>query len=182
MTSDKTPDNDKLDSFAQAMQDVKPLEQPNKVQHNKNRPSTRPTQSLKDEQQVLVDMLSEPDDLTSIATGDELFFARNGLQHKVVKRLKRGELAIQAELDLHRLTKLEARQEVIAFLHHCKQNDLRQIRIVHGKGHGSKGKIPVLKTLVNHWLQQRDEVLAFCSARPCDGGTGAIYVLLKALK
>jgi len=182
MTSDKIPDNEKLDAFAQAMQDVTPLAQPNKIQHNRNRPSARPTQSLKDEQQVLVDMLSEPDDLTSIATGDELFFAQNGLQHKVIKRLKRGELAIQAELDLHRLTKLEARQEVIAFLNHCRHNDLRQIRIVHGKGHGSKGKIPVLKTLVNHWLQQRDEVLAFCSARPCDGGTGAIYVLLKAMK
>jgi len=172
-------DNDNPESFEDAMKGVNPLEQPNRVQHGKSKPSTRPKQSMQDDQQVLIDMLSEPDDLTSIQTGDELFFARDGLQHKVIKRLKRGELSIQAELDLHRLTKLEARTEVIAFLSYCAQNNFKQVRIVHGKGLGSKGKIPVLKTLLNHWLQQRDEILAFCSARPCDGGTGAIYVLLK---
>jgi len=176
MTSSK----DNSDSFEEAMKGVKPIAQPNRVQHAKTRPSTRPKQSIKDDEQVLVDMLSEPDDLTSIETGDELFFARNGLQQKVIKRLKRGELSIQAELDLHRLTKAEARLEVVAFLNHCKKNNFKQVRIVHGKGHGSPGKIPVLKTLVNHWLQQRDEVLAFSSTRPCDGGTGAIYVLLKS--
>lgn len=175
-----TSDNDKNDTFAEAMKDVNPIEQPNRIQRTKNRPSTRPKQSQLDNEQILVDMLQEPDDLSSIETGDELFFARDGLQHKVIKRLKRGELSIQAELDLHRLTKLEARQEVVQFLDYCRQNNFKQIRIVHGKGHGSVGKIPVLKTLVNHWLQQRDEVLAFCSARPCDGGTGAIYVLLKS--
>lgn len=174
-----TTDNDKNDSFEDAMKDVNPLDQPNRIQHKKSKPSTRPKQSNMDDEQVLVDMLQEPDDLSSIETGDELFFARDGLQHKVIKRLKRGELSIQAELDLHRLTKLEARLEVAAFLNYCQQNNFKHIRIVHGKGHGSKGKIPVLKTLVNHWLQQRDEVLAFCSARACDGGTGAIYVLLK---
>ena len=174
-----TNDNNNKKDFLEAMKDVNPIEQSNRVQHKKNRPSTRPIQSLRDDQQVLVDMLSEPDDLSSIETGDELFFSRSGLQHKLIKRLKRGELSIQAELDLHRLTKKEAREEVIHFLHYCQQNNFRQIRIIHGKGHGSKGKIPVLKTLINHWLQQRDDILAFCSARPCDGGTGAIYVLLK---
>ncbi len=174
-----TTDNNKNNDFLNAMKGVNPIEQSNRVQHKKIKPSTRPTQSLRDSKQVLVDMLNEPDDLSSIATGDELFFARDGLQHKVIKRLKRGELSIQAELDLHRLTKKEAREAVVEFLHYCTSNNLKQIRIVHGKGHGSPGKIPILKTLVNHWLQQRDEILAFCSARPCDGGTGAIYVLLR---
>ncbi len=174
-----TTDNNNNDDFLKAMKDVNPIEQSNRVQHKKNKPSTRPTQTLQDDKQVLIDMLSEPDDLSSIATGDELFFARTGLQHKVIKRLKRGELSIQAELDLHQLTKKEAREAVGEFLHYCTSNNLKQVRIVHGKGHGSPGKIPVLKTLVNHWLQQRDEILAFCSARPCDGGTGAIYVLLR---
>ncbi len=174
-----TSNHDNNNPFEEAMKGVKPIAQPNRMQHKKNKPSTRPQQSIQDEQQVLVDMLSDPEDLSSIATGDELFFARHGLQQKVIKRLKRGELSIQAELDLHRLTKLEARVEVVAFLQYCAQNNFKQVRIVHGKGHGSVGKIPVLKTLVNHWLQQRDEVLAFCSARPCDGGTGAIYLLLR---
>jgi DNA-nicking Smr family endonuclease len=54
------------------------------------------------------------------------------------------------------------------------------IRIIHGKGKRSRNnKGPVIKTKVNHWLRQRDDVLAFCSARPIDGGTGAIYVLLR---
>lgn len=174
-----TTDNDKNDSFEDAMKDVTPIEQPNRIQHAKSKPSARPKRTNHEDQQVFADLLSEPDDLSSIETGDELFFARDGLQHKVIKRLKRGELSCQAELDLHRLTKLEARQEIIQFLNYCSDNNFKQIRIVHGKGLGSKNKIPVLKTLVNHWLQQRDEVLAFCSARPCDGGTGAIYVLLR---
>ncbi|NIW87182.1 MAG: DNA mismatch repair protein MutS, partial [Gammaproteobacteria bacterium] len=61
----------------------------------------------------------------------------------------------------------------------CRARQLRCVRVVHGKGHGSLHKLPVLKTKVQGWLRQRDEVLAFCSARPVDGGTGAVYVLLK---
>jgi len=177
-----TTDDKNTDDFMDAMKGVNPLESANRIQHKKIKPSTRPQQSFRDEQQVLIDMLSEPDDLSSIATGDELFFARDGLQHKVIKRLKRGELSIQAELDLHRLNKKEAREAIVEFFHYCTQNNFKQVRIIHGKGHGSQGKIPVLKTLVNHWLQQKDEILAFCSARPCDGGTGAVYVLLKRSK
>jgi len=174
-----TTDNDNNDSFEEAMKGVKRIDQPNRIQHKNTKPSTRPKRTTIDDDYLHADILSEPDDLMSIETGDELFFARDGLQHKVIKRLKRGELNNQAELDLHRLTKLEARQEVVQFLNYCSQNNFKQVRIVHGKGLGSQGKIPVLKTLVNHWLQQRDEVLAFCSARPCDGGTGAVYVLLR---
>lgn len=173
----KNKDDKKL--FRDAMRDVRPMESNEKVQHGKKRPSTRPLFKQKDEQQVIQDMLSEPIDLAEIETGDELFFAREGLQYKVLKRLRRGELSMQAELDLHRMTKVQAREAVVYFLQQCRQQGLRQIRIVHGKGHGSPGKIPVLKTLINHWLKQRDDVLAFCSARPVDGGTGAIYVILR---
>lgn len=174
-----TTDNDKKDSFAKAMEGVTPINQPNRVQHPQTKPSARPKRTKMEENNELADMLSEPDDLSSIQTDDELFFTRNGLQNKVIKRLKRGEQTAQAELDLHRLTKLEARQEVLQFLNYCSENNFKHVRIVHGKGFGSKGKIPVLKTLINHWLRQCDEVLAFCSAQPRDGGTGALYVLLR---
>jgi len=175
-----TTDHDKYDSFEEAMQNVNRIDQPNRIQHKKAKPSARPKRSNNDAEQFQANMLSEPEDLTSIETGEELFFVRDGIQQKVIKRLKRGELSGQAELDLHRLTKLEARLEVVQFLKYCGENNFKHVRIVHGKGLGSKGKIPVLKTLVNHWLQQCDEVLAFCSARPCDGGTGALYVLLRS--
>jgi len=72
-----------------------------------------------------------------------------------------------------------ARKSLSSFLATCGALDNRCIKIIHGKGRGSKGKQPVLKNRLNYWLQQRDDILAFCSARPVDGGTGAVYVLLK---
>jgi DNA-nicking Smr family endonuclease len=73
----------------------------------------------------------------------------------------------------------EARHHVATFLAECLVHDCRCVRIVHGKGHGSPGRIPVLKRLVLGWLSQRQEVLAFCQARTVDGGAGAVVVLLS---
>jgi DNA-nicking Smr family endonuclease len=114
-----------------------------------------------------------------LETGVELLFARNGLQHSVLRKLRRGQFSVAAELDLHGLRVEEARQELGQFLLHCRLTHKQCVRIIHGKGNRSHRQQPVLKGKVNHWLRQRDEVLAFCSARPIDGGTGAIYVLLK---
>ena len=101
------------------------------------------------------------------------------LQQKLLKQLRRGQLTITAELDLHGYIVADARIALTEFLTDCRRHGDRCVRIVHGKGHGSRQKLPVLKNKVNTWLQQRDEILAFCSARPADGGTGAVYVLLK---
>ncbi|MEZ5671388.1 MAG: Smr/MutS family protein [Thiotrichaceae bacterium] len=90
-----------------------------------------------------------------------------------------GQFSISAELDLHGLIVSQAREAVVDFLHYCRDRSLRCVRIVHGKGYGSWQKQPILKGKLNHWLRQRDEVLAFCPARGVDGGTGAVYVLLK---
>ena len=171
--------NDEHDLFRKAMGDVRPIKQVKRISPEKSRPSPRPRQQELDDQQVLEDMLSDPADLSEVETGDELVFCRNGVQHKTFKKLRRGDFAQEAELDLHGKTVDEARTAIVSFLHECRQYKLRCVRIIHGKGHGSFNKQPVLKTHVNHWLQQRDEVLAFCSARPADGGTGAMYVLLK---
>ncbi len=113
-------------------------------------------------------------------TGEELSFVRPGLSRQILRRLRRGEWVSQAELDLHGLTKLEAKIELVNFLFGCGRRGIRCIRIIHGKGLRSKNREPVLKLHVRHWLMQRDEVLAFVQARPVDGGGGAVMVLLKS--
>ncbi len=138
-----------------------------------------PEQSLRDEQAVLDDLLSDAEPFPELETGEELIFARPGLQHNVLRRLRRGQFLVQAELDLHGCTVAEAEQLTAGFLHQARKRRWRCVRIVHGKGRCSVGQLPVLKGKVNAWLRRRDEVLAFCSARPVDGGTGAVYVLLK---
>jgi len=114
-------------------------------------------------------------------TGEELLHVRPGLQQTVIRKLRRGQYAIEAELDLHGATVTQAREAVDEFLGAARERGKRCVRIIHGKGHSSVGKMPVLKGKVNSWLRQKDEVLAFCSARPNDGGTGAVYVLLKRI-
>jgi DNA-nicking Smr family endonuclease len=107
-------------------------------------------------------------------------YIRPGLPRQTLRRLRRGDWHTQAELDLHGLTKIEAKHELVEFLHECKRRGVRCIRIIHGKGLRSKNREPVLKQHVRHWLMQRDEVLAFVQARPVDGGSGAVMVLLKS--
>ena len=164
--------------FRDSVGDIKPLDS-DTVKHESKRPGPYPRQRQRDDEQVKIDMMSDHLDIDEVETGDELLFVRKGLQHKTVKRLRRGEFAIDAELDLHGQTVDEARQLLANFIPACQAAGKRCVRIIHGKGHGSFQKKPVLKNKVNMWLQQRDDVLAFCSARPNDGGTGAVYVLLK---
>ena len=180
LTMSKKPsksDNDE-DLFREVVGDVRPLEQ-DKVGPYMKKPPAHPIKRQEDEQQVIRDMMSDPIDLDEIETGEELLFARPGVQPNVMRKLRRGQLSIEAELDLHRMTSDEARQAIAGFLPQMRQDGKRCVRIIHGKGHGSYNKMPVLKSKLNYWLRQRDEVLAFCSARPVDGGTGALYILLK---
>jgi len=143
--------------------------------------STKPDQQIKDEEhdRVIDDMFSEEYEPADIERGDELFFSRPGVSRADLRKLKKGLINIQGELDLHGLTVAIAREQLASYLHHCQQTGKRCVRIIHGKGRGSVQGKPVIKNKVNIWLRQRDEVLAFCSARQNDGGTGAIYLLLK---
>jgi len=174
---DKISSEDK-NLFREAVAGTVPLEQQRVTPHRTPVPA-RPRQREEDEARVLDDMLSGDLDPAEMETGEELLYCRSGLQHGVLKKLRRGHYAVEAELDLHGLRVEEARQALTAFLHDALARRLKTVRIIHGKGHGSLHKLPVLKGKVNHWLRQREEVLAFCSARPVDGGTGAIYVLLR---
>jgi DNA-nicking Smr family endonuclease len=136
-------------------------------------------QRLEDEKRVIDEMFSEGFEPADLETGEELGFFRPGVSNSVFRKLRRGQLSIQGELDLHGLRVAEAKTVLAQYLHDCLRLEKRCVRIIHGKGHGSLHGQPVIKNKVNVWLRQRDEVLAFCTARQTDGGTGAIYVLLK---
>jgi DNA-nicking Smr family endonuclease len=109
----------------------------------------------------------------------EQLFVRPGLQQKQVKRLRRGQFPIAAEADLHGTRIHEARLLLEEFLRDCRADGLRCVRVIHGKGLGSRDGQAVLKWEVDGWLRRHDGVMAFCTAQPRDGGTGAVYVLLK---
>ena len=130
--------------------------------------------------EVLDESLSDTDPWEAgFEAGDELNFLREGLASDTLRKLRRGHWVVQGALDLHGHTAVEARAALAGFLHACVNDGLRCVRIVHGKGLRSKNREPVLKTKVANWLRQRDEVLAYCQARQCDGGSGAVIVLLK---
>lgn len=108
--------------------------------------------------------------------------AVSGVGSKIMKRLKRGEFSIQDYIDLHGLTKREAETVVNSFLVQSYQKGVRCVLIVHGRGLGSAGHQPAIKTELPAWFKRgvlKKIVLAFVTARPCDGGAGAVYVLLK---
>ncbi|VAW81185.1 hypothetical protein MNBD_GAMMA12-3473 [hydrothermal vent metagenome] len=164
--------------FRDAMNDVRPIKQ-DKVTPERDKPSPIPRKTIEDEQQVLTDMVSDMYEPIESHASDQLLFVRSGIQNSVMRKLKRGQYSLSAELDMHGMTINIARQEVTQFLNQCRHDNLRCVRIIHGKGRRSDGKGPVLKNRIDHWLPQRDDVLAYCSAIPAHGGTGAVYVLLK---
>jgi DNA-nicking Smr family endonuclease len=169
-----------LDEFRKAVKDAKPLPASGRVLHRLPRPKPIPTQTRRDEAQVLHDSLGDHIPWTEAETGEELSFLRDGLSRLTLRKLRRGHWVIQAELDLHGMRSEEARAGLADFLNRCRKRGLRCVRIIHGKGLGSKNRMPVLKQKVKSWLMQRDEVLAFCQAPPHDGGAGAALVLLKS--
>jgi DNA-nicking Smr family endonuclease len=164
--------------FREAAAGARPLKQDRRTPP-RPRPKPIARQRQRDDEDVLRSLLSDDYDPAEIETGEELSYARPGLQLSVWRKLRRGQYAIEAELDLHGRTVPEARELVHRFLRDCQARGKRCVRIIHGKGKGAEGKLPVLKGKVNAWLRQKDEVLAFSSARPQHGGTGAAYVLLR---
>ena len=116
---------------------------------------------------------------TLLHTDDELSFRRPGVGPDVLRKLRRGDWVIQDEVDLHGCRTDEARELLAGFLRDAVKRGVRCVRVIHGKGLGSKDKQPVLRGKTRVWLAQRDEVIAFCQARPAEGGGGALVVLLK---
>lgn len=113
---------------------------------------------------------------------DFLEFMRPGIQKSYLKQIRNGKVAIEDHLDLHGYRRDDARKTLLEFLDHAQHQSFKLVRIVHGKGYHSDTSQPILKAMLNKWLQNIPEVLAFVSAMPKDGGTGAVYVLLRKTK
>jgi DNA-nicking Smr family endonuclease len=168
------------DAFAHAVGPVQRLPDPGRVQADTPRPLPQPLQREADERAALREALSDEVDIdTLLLTDDGLSWRRPGLPPDVPARLRRGQWAVQAQIDLHGLRRDEARDALAAFVRQALQRGQRCVRVIHGKGHGSPGREPVLKAKVQRWLAQCAEVIAFAQATGAQGGAGALVVLLE---
>jgi DNA-nicking Smr family endonuclease len=166
--------------FELAVAGAQPLKDRGLAQIARPRPAPLPQQRALDEEAALREALSDEIDVdTLLDTDDSLSFRRAEIGPDVLRRLRRGQWTIQAEVDLHGLTRDDAREQLAGFVRDAVQRGLRCVRVVHGKGHGSPGKTPVLKGKVRGWLVQKHEVVAFTQARAAQGGAGALIVLLR---
>lgn len=163
--------------FQEAMQGVKPIRQDNKAKLKPARKNIKIRNH--DERPDINDVFSDApvDDCP-----DQLLYSRDGITPDTLKKLRKGNFNIDHSIDLHGMTVNAARNYLLEFLAECEVDGSRHVIIVHGKGYSSPDKKPVIKPMVNRWLREVPKVLAFCSAQPRDGGTGAVYVLLKRNK
>ena len=167
--------------FRSVVGDAQPIDSRNRVELSRPTPRPAPIKREEDERAALDESLVAP--LTfedRLDMGDEAAFLRPGLPRRVLTDLRRGRWVLQGQIDLHGLIRDEARSALAHFLHDSLLQGKRCIRVIHGKGHGSPGKVSILKQLSRGWLAQREEILAFCQAGPHDGGAGALLVLLRA--
>jgi len=177
-----TPDEEELDVrlFREAVRDVKPLSAEEARVARRRAPEPLARFSRADRHAVLQESLESDAGDPELAGGDELVYHRAGVQMSVLKKLRRGHYRVQAEIDLHGLTVVEAKQALRDFLANALERRLRCVRIIHGKGLRSGHRGPVLKGVVSSVLRRVGPVVAYVSARQVDGGTGAVYVLLAS--
>ncbi len=167
--------------FQQAVGTVHRLPDKNRAEARRTPPAPIPQHRQQDEQAVLQESLSDEFDVeTLLETDESLAFRRPELGPDVLRKLRRGVWALQGQVDLHGLRSEEARQVLGRFLRDAQVRGWRCVRVVHGKGLGSPGRIPVIKAKVKRWLVQSDRVLAFVQARGDEGGAGALIVLLQS--
>jgi DNA-nicking Smr family endonuclease len=166
--------------FRRAMADARPL-RTDTVEPPRPRPQAAARFSRLDEGEVLRESLEAPPHAIEIANGSALHYRRPSVNLKTMRRLARGSMSVQGEVDLHGLNSADAKQALKEFIEHSLVRGHTCIRVVHGKGLGSGHGGPVLKRKVDQWLRRWESVLAFVSARQADGGTGAVYVLLRKL-
>jgi DNA-nicking Smr family endonuclease len=164
--------------FQQSVGDVQPLKHDRVVPPLK-RPRPHPLQRLRDEAAVLDDSIHGPLGPEDWETGEEVLYCPPGMTQREWRKFRRGQFSTRVELDLHGFTSDQARAELVQFIASAQRRGIRCVRIIHGKGNSSPNGRPVLKSRIGRWLRQQAAVWAFCSARPVDGGTGALYVLLK---
>ena len=169
--------DDDVDLFRRAMRDVRPIKPDNRQHSNKKPPSaTVPRPQSAAAIRTYSENTQAP--LVDDCQGENAVFARGGIQKKTVRDLKRGDIRIDSTIDLHGLRRHEALDLLETFFDEAGRRDYRCVLVIHGKGYGSENRQGVLKPLTVGWLRESAQVLAFSSAQPRDGGTGAVYVLL----
>lgn len=178
MASHNKISDEDVRAFREAVADAKRL--PSQPVRRAPKPKPRARFARLAAAEVLEESLAGLPDPDEPLLGDGLSYAKPGVQNTVLRKLRRGHFSVGAELDLHGLRAEDARLALMVFLQAVRGQRIRCVRIIHGKGYRSGPRGPVLKQKLNGWLRQRDEVIAFCSARPVDGGTGAVYVLLSS--
>ena len=181
--ADSAAEEPEPDLVARAMEGVRPL--PRRTRLDGPMPASRPRPRVSEEAEALAE-------LSDLVRGDAHFDVTDtreyvegaivGLDPRVLRRLRRGDFAWQAYVDLHGMVAEQAREAVLAFLRAAVRAGHRCVLVVHGRGLNSKDQTPVLKERMKSWLARGSAahiVLAFTTARPCDGGAGALYVLLR---
>jgi DNA-nicking Smr family endonuclease len=185
----RSPDPEEARVFREAVRDVTPLaaDLP-RLRTHRRAPIVKPgSPGVAMRSAAALGGVAEMDDAQGVATvgadapgaADPLSFRRPGVREQTLRHLRRGRYPVEDELDLHGLSQAAARDYLADFIDASRNAGLRCVRVVHGKGYRSGARGPVLKIAVNTWLRRHPDVLAFTSARPIDGGTGAAYVLLR---
>ena len=174
---DRSTDDD-ADVFRSAVGDARPLRH-DRIEPARKRPPPRARMRREDEQAVLRESLDADIETMEWRNGDGLRYRRPEVGERVLRKLSRGQYRVEAEVDLHGYTVREAREVMRTFLAECMHHHWRCVRVIHGKGLGSGHRGPQLKGNVDAWLRRDDRVAAFTSARQVDGGSGAVYVLLR---
>jgi len=166
--------------FVRAVGAVTTLDHAPRVSLSPQPPKPLAHQQRIDDVNVLRESLSDDFDVSTLLdTDDELSYRSQGIGTDVTQKLRKGHWSLQGQIDLHGLRSDEAREALGQFIRDATKRGWRCVRVVHGKGLGSPGKTPVLKSKVQRWLVQKTEVLAFVQAKGSEGGAGALVVLLK---
>jgi DNA-nicking Smr family endonuclease len=148
-------------------------------------PQSHEDREAREVMQALRDLVEGEAPLSIHETDEAIEGAVEGLDPRILRKLRRGEFSVQDHIDLHGCTRAEAREKVEAFVLSAIAQGKRCVLVIHGRGYGSKDRIPVLKNALTSWFTRRalrKKILAFTTARPVDGGAGAVYVLLRKYK
>ncbi len=180
MKSARSAPDDDSELFRREMRGVAPARPANRVAHRRPPPPPLPVQRLEDERAVLEELARLAGGAEDVEFEEDHAYLRPGLPREVLRKLRRVHWVVQDEIDLHGLTGDEAALATARFLADCARRGLRCLRIVHGKGLGSRNREPVLKGRIRKLLARKSEVLAFTEPPPAHGGGGAVIVLLDA--
>jgi DNA-nicking Smr family endonuclease len=183
----KAPSDKDRELFRTVVKDAVPLAQVPSADVRRSPPQPNPVQRDADEQAALIAsrLALYPSPMSwdiGADIEDEQSYLRAGVSPDLLRKLRRGQWTINAEIDLHNHNQDEAHEALMAFMRKARAADWRCLRIIHGKGLSSHQKIPVLRNKVRRWLQLKEEVLAYCEPRPNGGGSGAVLVLLKGAR